>query len=186
MLLLKELQVGHLVTTQIAHDVLATQKIRQLACLLLIVVQLLQDLLALLVELCRRLRETVDFLLQVTDEIRHVGGLQQLVLGLRDLERLGVVILGDLASCELQQREDQVSVEVLDQLGEKVVFGHRVAISIVMCVDCLGTMRIPNSIEGRSRFSKSSKCGLPIAKSCEPEVPKFNRLLDHRQSDNGL
>ena len=123
-LLLEELQVGDLVTAQVVDNLLALQQVGDLARLLLELLQAAQDVLALLVELGRGFVQALQVGLELADEVNHVGRLEQLVLGLGDLERLGVIVLGDLALGEVQQREDQVAVEVAHERGQKIVLGH--------------------------------------------------------------
>jgi hypothetical protein len=123
-ILLQEVQVGNLVAAQVVDDVLLAQEFGDLARLVLELLEAREDLLALLLELGGGLFGTIKLHLQAADEIDHVGGLEQLILGSGELEGLGIIVFGDLVVGELEEREDEVSVEVSDQLGHQIVFSH--------------------------------------------------------------
>ena len=114
--LFEKLQVGNLVASEIVHDLVCRQELRDPAGLLLILLQLGDDLLPPLSILSRRLVQVLDLAVQVGGVVGHVGLLEQLVLGLGDLARLLLVLdvailIFQLVGRELQQREDQVAVE---------------------------------------------------------------------------
>ena len=122
MLLLKKLQVGDLVATQVANDVLPPEKVGELADVLLELLYAGDDLLSLVIELGRGLVQTFEFGLEVSDEVGHVCGLEELVLGLGDGADLVVGgIFGDLAGLEVEERKDKMAVEMLYEVGEEVV-----------------------------------------------------------------
>lgn len=125
MVLLQELQVGNLVTPQVCDDVLPLQQLRDLAGAVLVCFQGLDDLLPLVGKFFGWVLQVLQVTVQVGDVIRHVGLLQQLVLGLEKLARLGLVLgaaifVFQLGAAELEEREDEVAVELGDQLGEQV------------------------------------------------------------------
>ena len=117
MVLLQVLQVGNLVGAKVGDNVLPAQKLGDLCSLLLELIQALQNLLSLLGELLWCLLDVVDLGVQAGDVIGHVGGLQQLKLGLGHVHAVLLILIGD----KLQQWEDQMSVEVLDELWQQVV-----------------------------------------------------------------
>lgn len=113
-------QVLLLVTPQVGNNVLVIQKTANLAGGLLELVALLQDLLALFLVLIRHVREAVDVLVQLSDEIGHVCGLEQFKKQLLLLDCL----FGLFIAREVEERVDEVAVEVGHKLGEeRVLFG---------------------------------------------------------------
>jgi len=115
--LLKVCQVLLLVAAQVGDDVLVVEQAADLAGGLLELVALLEDLVALGLELVGHVVEAVDLLVQLADEIRHVGGLEQFEQQLLLLDGLvGVFIAG-----EVEERVDEMAVEVGHELGEQRV-----------------------------------------------------------------
>lgn len=114
------LQVGQildLVAAQVGDHILVVEQPADLAGLLLQLVAALQDLVALLLVLVGHVVEAVDFLVQLTHEVGHVGRLEQLEQQLLLVERLvGIVVAG-----EVEQRVDEMSVEVGHELGQEAV-----------------------------------------------------------------
>ena len=122
MLLLEEFQVGNLIASQITNDILPPEKVSELAGVLLELFYASDDLLPLFVKLRRRLLETLQFCFQVADKVGHVGGLEELVLGLgKGADLLVGGIFGDLTGLEVEQGEDQVTVEMPHEGGEEIV-----------------------------------------------------------------
>jgi len=129
--LLQELQVGNLVAPEVADNILAPQKLGDLAGFLLKLLQLAEDLLFPLGVLNGRLLQSFELAVQVGDVIGHVGLFEEGKLGLGVLARLLLVddvarlLVNQLAGPELQQREDHVAVEMRGELGEQVEVGRR-------------------------------------------------------------
>lgn len=118
---LEVLQVLRLVGAQVGHDVLVVQQLRDLGGGGLELVALAQDLLALGSEVGGRLVEAVDLLVQLAHKVGHVGRAQQ---GQQQLLLLGR-LLGVLVAGEVEQREQQVAVEVGHEPGQQtVLLGH--------------------------------------------------------------
>jgi hypothetical protein len=114
------LQVGQvldLVAPQVGDDVLVIQKPADLARGLLQLVALQEDLVALLLVLVGHVVEAVDFLVQLADKVGHVGGLEQLEEELLLLDGL----LGLFVAGEVEERVDEMAVEVGHELGEQRV-----------------------------------------------------------------
>lgn len=116
MVLLEVVQVLDFVGAQVVDDLGIGQQVLDLGALVLELLALLEDLIALLNVLLRALVQVVDLGEQVADEVGHVGVLEQLELELVVLERGLVDIL--LVLEELQQREDEMAVEVGDESGQ--------------------------------------------------------------------
>lgn len=121
MALFQVCQVLLLVTPQVCDDVLVVEQAADLARRFLELVALLQDFLALGLELIRHVVEAVDFLVQLSDKVRHVGGLEEFEQELLLLDGLfGFFIAG-----EVEERVDEMTVEVGHKLGEeRILFGH--------------------------------------------------------------
>ena len=120
MALLQVCQVLLLVTPQVCDDVLVVEQAADLAGRLVELVALLQDLVALGLELVGHVVEAVDFLVQLSDEIRHVGGLEEFEEELLLLDGL----VGFFIAGEVEERVDEMTVEVGHKLGEeRVLFG---------------------------------------------------------------
>ena len=107
-LLLQELQVGHLVAAQVRHNALVVQQRVDPARLLGEVLQLRQHLLAFAVELLGHVVAVVDLLPQVGDIVGHVGRLEQRILGLEDPLRALFLLAGE----EFEEGEYQMAVKV--------------------------------------------------------------------------
>ena len=116
---LEVVQVGHLVAAEVVYDVLVGQEVLDLAAFLLVLLALVEDILSLLHVLLRSLVEAVDLRIQVSHKVRHVGLLEQLKLELSNVSGRRLVI--ELLE-ELQQREDEVTIEVGDEFWENGVF----------------------------------------------------------------
>lgn len=106
------------------------QQLGDLAGAVLVFLQGLDDLLPLVGKFFGWVLQTLQVTVQVGDIIRHVGLLQQLVLGLQELARLGLVlgaaiVVLELGAAELEEGEDEVAVELADQLGQQVELGCR-------------------------------------------------------------
>lgn len=113
-------QVLLLVAPQVCDDVLVIQQAADLARGVLELVALLQHFLALLLVLVRHVGEAVDLLVQLANKVGHVGGLEQLEQQLLLLGRL----LGLFIAREVEERVDEVAVEMGHELGEqRVLFG---------------------------------------------------------------
>lgn len=128
MLLLQELQVGHLVAAQVAYNVLVPQEIPQLARLFLELLELGNHLLPGLGKLGGRGIQILNLAVQVGHVVGHVGLLEQLVLGLGDLLRLllifaAALLIFQLCRRKLEEGENKVSVEAENQLREEVELG---------------------------------------------------------------
>lgn len=115
--LLEVLQVLRLVGAQVGHDVLVVEQLGDLGGRGLELVALAQDLLALLCELGGHLVEPVDVLVQLAHKVGHVGRAQQRQQQLLLLGRL----LGVLVGGEVEQREQQMAVEVGHELWQQAV-----------------------------------------------------------------
>lgn len=95
--------------------------------------QALNDLLSLLVELGWRLVEALELGLQISDKVGHVGGLEQLIFGLRNRsEGFIVSVFGEAAGRVLEEREDEVTVEEGKKLRQKIVIRHIVEYWLAM------------------------------------------------------
>lgn len=114
---LQVLQVLGLVGAQVGDDVLVVQQLGDLGGRGLELVALAQDLLALGGELGGDLVEVVHVLVQLAHEVGHVGRAQQRQQQLLLLGRL----LGVLVAVEIEQREQQMAVEVGHQLRQQAV-----------------------------------------------------------------
>jgi hypothetical protein len=110
-------QILHLVRSQVGDHILVVQKPRDLARLLFQLVASLQHLVALLLVLLRHVVEVVDVLVELAYEVGHVGGLEQLQEHLLLLDGL----LGIFVGGEVEERVDQVPVEIGHELGEEAV-----------------------------------------------------------------
>lgn len=117
MCVLQVCQILHLVGPQICDDVLVVQQPRDLARLLLQLIASLQDLVAFLLVLLGHVVEAVHFLVELAHEVGHVGGLEKLEEHLLLLHGLFGIFVGG----EVEQRVDQVPVEVGHELGEEAV-----------------------------------------------------------------
>jgi hypothetical protein len=106
-------QVLDLVGAQVVDDFGIGQEILDVGALVLQLLTLLKNLVALLGVLLRALVQVVDLGEQVADTVGHVGVLEQLKLELGVLERRLVDIF--LVLEELQQRENEMAVEVGDE-----------------------------------------------------------------------
>jgi hypothetical protein len=106
-------QVLDLVGAQVVDDFGIGQEILDVGALVLQLLTLLKNLVALLGVLLRALVQVVDLGEQVADKVGHVGVLEQLKLELGVLERRLVDIF--LVLEELQQRENEMAVEVGDE-----------------------------------------------------------------------
>ncbi len=102
MLLLQELQVGNLITSQPSDNIFSRQQVHNLGTLLPILFQLIQDLLPLQRKLLGSIVHTLQLTVQSCHVIRHVRLFQQLVLRPRHIQRWLIFLFCD----ELQQRED--------------------------------------------------------------------------------
>jgi hypothetical protein len=109
-------QVLDLVGAQVVDDLSIGEQVLDVGALVLQLLTLLEDLVALLGVLFRALVQVVDLGEQVADKVGHVGVLEQLELELGVLERRLVDIF--LVLEELQQREDEMAVEVGDESGQ--------------------------------------------------------------------
>ena len=119
-------QVLHLVGAQVGDDILVVQQPRDLARLLLQLVASLQHLVALRLVLLGHVVEAVHVLVQRAHKVGHVRRLEQLQQQLLLVQRL----LGILVGAEVEQRVDQVAVEVGHQLGKQaVLLGDVAAVS---------------------------------------------------------
>jgi hypothetical protein len=131
--ILQVLQVLHLVRAQVGDDILIVQQAGDLARFLLQLVASLDDFLALLCVLGGHVVEVVHVLVELPHEVGHVGGLEQLQQHLLLLERLfGILVCG-----EVEQRVDEMAVEVGHQLGEEAVLLGDVA-AVGRCVGHVG------------------------------------------------
>ncbi len=151
-LLLEELQIGHLVAAQVVDDVVALQQLDDGARLLLQLLQLGEDLLLFVGILGGRLLEALELAVEVGDVVGHVGLFEEGVLGLCDLAGLGLVLdvarllVNELPGVEFEQGKDHVAVEVRDELEHEVVLGDIAAavgrcgghgfVCCVLCVVC--------------------------------------------------
>ena len=111
--LLEVNQVLDLVGAQVIDDFGIGQQVLDVGALVLQVLTLLENLVALLSVLFRDLVQVVDLGEEVANKVGHVGVLEQLKLELGVLERRLVDIF--LVLEELQQRENEMAVEVGDQ-----------------------------------------------------------------------
>jgi hypothetical protein len=109
-------QVLDLVGAQVVDDFGVGQQVLDVGALVLQLLTLLENLIALLGVLLRALVQVVDLGKQVADKVGHIGVLEQLKLELGVLERRLVDIF--LVLEELQQRKDEMAVEVGDQGGQ--------------------------------------------------------------------
>lgn len=117
-LVLEKLQVGHLVAAEAVDDLILGQEVGNRSRGLLVLLQLGDDLLALLDVLGGGVLDAVELAVHVGDVVGHVGVLEQLDLARQDLvEHLGVALLVGLVALELDQREQQVSAQVGRQVG---------------------------------------------------------------------
>lgn len=114
---LEVLQILGLVGAQVGDDGLVVEQLRDAGGGGLELVALAQDLLALGGEVGGHLVEPVDVLVQLADKVGHVGGAQQ---GQQQLLLLGR-LLGIVVAGEVEQREQQVAVEVGHQLRQQAV-----------------------------------------------------------------
>lgn len=115
--LLQVRQVLNLVAPQVCDHVLVVQQRRNLARVLFQLVPSLQHLVALLLVLVGHLVEVVDLLVQLAHEVGHVGRLEQLEEELLLVERLFAILVAG----KVEQRVDEVAVEVGHELREQVV-----------------------------------------------------------------
>jgi hypothetical protein len=106
-------QVLDLVGAQVVDDFGIGKQILDVGALVLQLLALLEDVFALLSVLFRNLVQVVDLGEEVADKVGHVGVLEQLKLELGVLKRRLVDIF--LVLEELQQREDEMAVEVRDE-----------------------------------------------------------------------
>jgi hypothetical protein len=114
-----------LVGAQVGDDILVVQQPRDLARLGLELVASLQHLVALRLVLVGHVVQVVHVLVQLAHKVGHVGGLEQLQQQLLLLERLFGILVGG----EVEQRVDEVAVEVGHELGqEAVLFGDIAAV----------------------------------------------------------
>jgi hypothetical protein len=131
-------QVLHLVAAQVSHDALVVQQARDFARLGLELVAPLQDLVALLLVLVGHVGQAVDLLVQLAHKVRHVGRLEQLQQQPLLLDRL----LGIVISDEVDQRVDEVPVEVRHELGQEAVLLGDVAARRGVGHDVSGRRRV--------------------------------------------
>lgn len=137
-LLLEELQVGNLVAAQVCDDVFPPQQLLDLACGVLELLQGLDDLLPLVGVLFWWVLQALEVAVEVGDVVGHVGLPQQLVGGLEQLPRLGLVLghailVLQLAAAELEEGEDQVPVELGDERRQQVVLGDGGVVLHLVC-----------------------------------------------------
>ena len=143
--LLQVCQVLLLVTPEVRDNVLVVEQSANLAGRLLKLVALLQHSLALLFELVRHIVEAVDFLMQLSDEIRHVCGLEKFE---EQLLLLGCLV-GFFIAGEVEERVDEVAVEVGHKLGEeRILLGD-----VCRCVRHNGWLSqfFPSQVQGERR-----------------------------------
>lgn len=114
---LEVLQVLGLVGAQVGDDALVVEQLGDLGGGGLELVALAEDLLALLGELGGHVVEAVDVLVQLAHEVGHVGGAQQ---GEQQALLLGR-LLGVLVAGEVEQREQQMAVEVGHEARQQAV-----------------------------------------------------------------
>jgi hypothetical protein len=151
--LLEVVQIGHLVAAEVVHDLLVGQEILDLAALLLEFLPLGQGVLPLLHILLRSLAQAVDLSVQVSHEVGHVCLLEELELEPCDVGG-GRVVLKLLQ--ELQQREDQVTVQVGDEFGQDAV---------LLC-DIPGRLRLGGSSVGHVAGSGGLEVGHVVSVRC--------------------
>lgn len=113
---LEVVQVLDLVGAQVVDNVGIGQQVLDLGALVLQLLALLEHLVALVDVLVGALVQVVHLGVQVANKVGHVGVLEQLKLELGELGRRLVDIF--LVLDELQQREDEMAVEVGDQSGQ--------------------------------------------------------------------
>lgn len=117
-LVLEKLQVGNLIASQAIDDLVLGQEVRNLLCLLLVLVQLRKHILSLLGVLGGRLSHAVEIAVQSRHVVGHVGVLQQLDLARQNLlSQLGIALLLGLVALELDEREEQVTAQVRRNVG---------------------------------------------------------------------
>lgn len=106
MLVLEELQVGHLVASESVDDLVLGEQIGNLGRGLLVLFQLGQHLLSFLGVLRGGFLDSVKFAIERCDVVGHVRVLEKLDLARQDLlGLLGVVLLLRLVALELDEWE---------------------------------------------------------------------------------
>ena len=134
------LQVSHvavLVAAQIVDNLCVSKQALDLLCLLSVDLPSLESLLALFGVLGGRLVQVVELRVQVANIVGHVGLLEQRIFELGDVRN--IFVLGALFLLEVEQREDEVAVQVRDEFGQQAVGSGHVAVGV--CHVCGGRCR---------------------------------------------
>lgn len=116
---LEVLQVGGLVGAQVVDDLRIAEQVQDLLGVLLELGALCEGVVALGLVLLGRLLEVVDLGIEATDEVVHVGLLEQRIFGLGDV--VDALVFGSLFLEEVEQGKDEVTVQVRDELGQQRV-----------------------------------------------------------------
>lgn len=118
MLVLEELQVGNLVTSESIDNLVLRQEVGNLGRSLLVLLQLCQHILSLLGVLGWWVGNAVKFAVKAGDVVGHVCVLEEFDLAGKDLLRQGIVtLLLSLLAVELDQWEEQVPAQVRRDAG---------------------------------------------------------------------
>lgn len=166
---LEVLQVGSLVGAKVVDDLAVSKKAKDLLGVLLELGALGQSLIALLVVLGGPLGEVVDGGVKVADEVTHVGLLEEGIFGLGDV--VDALVLGGLLLKEVEQRKDEVAVQVGDELGQQRVLLRDVGLVVCHGCECVYGDRC------RRRRWHPAVCMYELTFSRESARPNFAKEL---------
>ena len=202
MLLLEELEIGKLVAAQAVNDVVALQKLGQLARLVLEPLDLGHDLLALDRIVVRPLVKPAQLALELGHVVGHVRPAEQGELGLEDMARLARVprlalFVLVLRASELEQREDHMPVQICHDLRQHAAqpgrlyrrrdIGCGVVAGFCHACECDEPMRISGRSKSRGSGGQcpSVVSGEEFCRVCPPN-PESQGTTDRDVCNPGL